>query len=126
MCKIDSMVECLPYMQNTEVRFLYLAPKLRDISLMVKLKVVALEDSGSNPVYPTKRNKMGSLKKLVTDTRVKFIYYYDSELWYEVVGKDFKFPVPIKDVGTATFLDEDKGILFMRYIRKHIKNLESS
>lgn len=33
-------------------------------------------------------------------------------------GLDIK--VPISDIGEATFLNQDKGILFMRYIRKSI------
>lgn len=48
---------------------------------------------------------------------VVFSHYKDGELWY----KDFDsnlFPVPVADVGTATFLSEDKGMLFMRYMRK--------
>lgn len=48
---------------------------------------------------------------------VSFSYYKDGELWY----KDFEnnlFPVPIADIGNATFLSEDKGMLFMRYMRK--------
>ena len=64
------------------------------------------------------------LIELVKGTRVKFKYYRKEDLWYEVQGKNFEFPVPIKDVGDATFLAEDKGELFMRYIRKHKKYLE--
>ena len=52
-----------------------------------------------------------------------FQYYRDGQLWY-MVG-DFLFPVPIDDIGNATFKAEDKSILFMRYIRKHLKNIES-
>jgi hypothetical protein len=50
---------------------------------------------------------------------VKFIFYRDSNLWYKTEC-GFEFPVPIADVGTATFLAEDKAMLFMRYIRQHI------
>jgi hypothetical protein len=31
--------------------------------------------------------------------------------------------VPIEEAGTATFLAEDRAILFMRYIRKHMTTL---
>lgn len=34
------------------------------------------------------------------------------------------FPVPIEDIGDATFLAEDKAILFMRYIRKYIEEIK--
>ena len=64
-----------------------------------------------------------SLSSLVKGTRVRFAFYRKGELWYEVVGTKFLFPVPIDDTGDASFLAEDKGILFMRYIRKYLESL---
>lgn len=58
-----------------------------------------------------------TIKQLV-QYGVQFTHYKDGNLWYRVKVYDFAFPVPIADVGNATFLAEDKGILFMRYIRK--------
>ena len=55
--------------------------------------------------------------------KVKFLYYKQKELWYETED-GFKFPVPIEDTGEASFLAEDKAMLFMRYIRKHLKSIE--
>ena len=40
--------------------------------------------------------------------------------------KRFRFPVPIAEAGTATFLAEDRAILFMRYIRKYMAVMEDS
>ena len=65
-------------------------------------------------------------KNLVKGTTVRFLYYKNKELWYSVLGKDFDFPVPISDTQEGVFLAEDKGMTFMRYIRKHIDFLESS
>lgn len=48
---------------------------------------------------------------------VVFSYYRDQSLWYTTVNGDI-FPVPIQDIGNATFKAEDKGMLFMRYMRK--------
>lgn len=62
---------------------------------------------------------MNSLKDMVIDKRVVFTRYFDGDLWYKTEC-DFEFPVPIKEVGTATFLANDKALLFMRYIRKHM------
>lgn len=59
-----------------------------------------------------------ALKDLVKG-KVKFTHYFDGNLWYETECA-FSFPVPVSDIGNATFLAEDKGILFMRYIRKHM------
>lgn len=67
---------------------------------------------------------MKSLKELVKDTRVRFTFYRKGELWYEVVGQQFEFPVSIEDTGDACFCAEDKALLFMRYIRKHLKYLK--
>ena len=62
--------------------------------------------------------------EMVKDKIVTFELYKDSNLWY-TTECNFKFPVPITDVGNATMLANDKAILFMRYIRKHIELLES-
>lgn len=41
------------------------------------------------------------------------------ELWYKT-DDGFEFPVPVEDIGDDIFLNEDKAMLFMRYIRKHM------
>lgn len=89
-----------------------------------------------NPSLPT----LSSLVK--GPTFVRFTHYRNGELWYEVLRTreplpggehlftisdpvGFSFPVPITDCGDATFLVEDKALLFMRYIRKHLADLQS-
>ena len=57
--------------------------------------------------------------------QVRFLHYKLGELWY-TTETGFEFPVPIGDCGDGTFLSEDKAILFMRYIRKHIAYLEDA
>lgn len=60
-----------------------------------------------------------SIKEMVADGRkVRFVRYRKNELWYSTEC-GFEFPVPLEDAGDATFLAEDKAMLFMRYIRKH-------
>lgn len=60
------------------------------------------------------------LKEMVwKNKKVFFRFYRDQTLWY-VTECGFEFPVPISDIGNATFLHEDKALLFMRYIRKHL------
>lgn len=71
------------------------------------------------------KNINWNLKELVKDTKVKFVYYKERNLYYEVVGKKFMFPVPIEDTGDASFLNEDKGMFFMRYIKKYLKEIEN-
>lgn len=51
---------------------------------------------------------------------VKFMYYRKDNLWYQAEN-GYVFPVPISDCGEATFLPEDKAMLFMRYIRKQLE-----
>ena len=53
---------------------------------------------------------------------VHFQYYRDQELWYRT-HKGLLFPVPLSDDGTATFNRDDKGIFFMRWIRKYLEEL---
>ena len=68
---------------------------------------------------------MFTIKELVKNQYVNFSFYCDHNLWY-VTDNGFEFPVPINDIGNATFLARDKAILFMRYIRKHLKTLEEA
>jgi len=65
-----------------------------------------------------------TLKDMIKDQKkVHFSFYRDMELWY-MTEDGFEFPVPIKEVGNATFMAQDKAILFMRYIRKHMEMLD--
>ena len=67
-----------------------------------------------------------SIKDMVKDRqKVSFQFYRDGQLWY-ATECGFEFPVPISEAGTATFLAQDRAILFMRYIRKHIEYLQKS
>lgn len=64
-----------------------------------------------------------TVKEMVKDNkRVKFIHYKQNELWYQTEC-GFDFPVPISDTGDGVFLADDKAMLFMRYIRKHLEML---
>ena len=60
---------------------------------------------------------------IVNNQRVRFSFYRDGQLWYETEC-GFRFPVPVSEAGTATFLAEDRAILFMRYIRKQVANVD--
>ncbi len=67
---------------------------------------------------------MASIKDMVDNNKkVKFIWYRSGEMWY-TTECGFEFPVPLSDVGTACLLAEDRAILFMRYIRRHIDHIE--
>ena len=60
---------------------------------------------------------------MVNKQQAHFQYYRDSALWYKTDGS-FLFPVPISDVGTATFGRDDKAILFMKWIRRYKEEIE--
>lgn len=55
---------------------------------------------------------------------VTFEYFRDSQLFYKTES-GLVFPVPVEDIGNATFLKEDKAMLFMRYIRKFLASLDN-
>jgi len=65
-----------------------------------------------------------SLKDIVKDNVVRFSHYRAGYLYYSinVDNEGYSFPVPISDVGDATFLKEDKAILLMRYIRQSLSD----
>jgi len=70
--------------------------------------------------------KTRTIKQMVENNqKVRFRFYRDGQLWYGTECS-FEFPVPISEAGTATFLAEDKAILFMRYIRRHLEYLKKS
>ncbi len=60
------------------------------------------------------------LVELIKNNVVHFKYYRKDHLYYsiEYEGENFIFPVPIDDIGDATFLKKDKAMMFMRYIKK--------
>ena len=68
---------------------------------------------------------MFNIKDMVKNKKVRFIKYKNNELIYSTEC-GFEFPVPLSDTGEATFLNEDKAITYMRWIRKHILFIENS
>ena len=64
------------------------------------------------------------IKEMVKDNqKVHLQFYRAGELWY-MTDSGFEFPVPISDTGDACFNRDDKALLFMRYIRKHLECIE--
>jgi hypothetical protein len=69
---------------------------------------------------------MTTIKDMVAHGRkVRFSHYKSGELWY-LTETGFAFPVPIADTGDASFLADDKAILFMRYIKRHMRMIEQA
>lgn len=67
-----------------------------------------------------------TLKEMVQhNKKVRFSHYKSNDLWY-ITEDGFEFPVPVSDTGDGIFLAEDKALLFMRYIRKHLNMLAAS
>ncbi len=64
-----------------------------------------------------------SLKQIVKGNQANFSHYRAGHLYYDVTveGERYSFPVPLEDVGDATFLKQDKAIIMMRYIRKALE-----
>lgn len=65
--------------------------------------------------------------KTITDMvrngkKVNFMFYRKGFLYYKTEC-GFEYPVPIDDIGDATFLNEDKAMFHMRYIRKHMETI---
>jgi hypothetical protein len=64
-----------------------------------------------------------NIKEMVKDKKVRFVRYRKEELIY-ITECGLEFPVPISDIGDGVFLAEEKAILLMRYIRKHLESIE--
>jgi len=64
-----------------------------------------------------------SLKERVANP-VKFVRFEAAELWYVCVD-GFEFPVALEDTTGAVFKAEDKGMFFMRWIRRYMEQLQT-
>lgn len=53
--------------------------------------------------------------------KVKFEFYRKGELYYRTEN-GFQFRVPVEDTGDGIFLNEDKAMMFLRYIKKELSN----
>lgn len=60
-----------------------------------------------------------TLKELVKEN-VNFVQYRKGELFYRTSHTGFIFVVPVYDCGDAEFKAEDRGVFFMRWIRKQL------
>jgi hypothetical protein len=61
---------------------------------------------------------------LVKGKTARFDRFCDQNLWY-VTEDGFEFPVPVEDTKGGVFNREEKAMHMMRWIRKHVKRLES-
>jgi len=55
----------------------------------------------------------------------EFVSARAGNLWYRT-ALGFEFPVPFSDMGDASFAAREKGILLMRYIRRHADVVEAA
>lgn len=68
---------------------------------------------------------MKSITKMVKGKKVTFEFYREGNFFYKTEC-GFTFPVPIDDIGTATLLNTDKALFFMRWIRKHKETIQEA
>lgn len=61
------------------------------------------------------------IKAHVTSGNCTFVRAEGTNLWYRT-ALGFDFPVPVEDMGDATFETEIRGMMMMRYVRKHAAN----
>ncbi len=54
-----------------------------------------------------------------------FQYYKENTLWYKTNDTNLLFSVPIDDCGSAQFMDIEKSMLMMRYIRKYLAEMQN-
>jgi len=67
---------------------------------------------------------MYNIKDMVSEGKIaRFVYYRDHALHYETQD-GFLFPIPIDETGSATYNKEERAMLLLRYIRKHVAFLQ--
>lgn len=68
---------------------------------------------------------MLTVKEMVSGGKqVRFSHYAKGELWY-ATEDGFAFPVPISDTGDGAFKNQDRAMLFMRWIRKQVEAIQA-
>ena len=68
---------------------------------------------------------MIDIKRAVSDSRqVTMSHVHAGNIWYNTEF-DESFPVPITDIGEATFSVTEKALLLMRYMRMWNKQLSA-
>jgi hypothetical protein len=55
--------------------------------------------------------------------KVRFVRYRRGQLIYRT-DSGLEFPVPTDDCGDASFEAEEKAILFMRWIKRHLEEMK--
>lgn len=69
---------------------------------------------------------MSSIKEMVSGGKsVTFSHFSDNQLWYKTEC-GFEFPISEEDSKGATFMAQDRAMLFMRFIRKHFDEIEAA
>ncbi len=69
---------------------------------------------------------MNSITDLVRDgKKTTFMFYKEDELWYKT-DDGFEYPIHVKETKGGIFLNKDKAIYHMRFIRPHFKMLEEA
>lgn len=67
-----------------------------------------------------------SITDLVRDgKKTTFMFFKESELWYKTED-GFEYPIHVTETQGGIFLNEDKAIYHMRFIRPHFKMLEAA
>lgn len=66
-----------------------------------------------------------NIKDMVKNNKqVTFVKYKKGNLYYKTEC-GFEFPVPISDTGDASFINKDKAMIYMRWIRKQLNEINS-
>jgi hypothetical protein len=67
-----------------------------------------------------------SIADLVRDgKKTTFMFFKENELWYKTED-GFEYPIHFSETQGGIFLNEDKAIFHMRFIRPHFKMLQEA
>ena len=63
------------------------------------------------------------LIELIKGNKATFIEFHSGTLFYEVNG--FRFPIPVEELQGASIKAEEKASVFLKWIRKALKEVEN-
>jgi hypothetical protein len=68
---------------------------------------------------------MKNVKDMVKDGKKVYFQFFRKDTLYYRTECGFEFRVPSSDTGDGVFLNEDRAMMFMRYINKELKEAQA-
>lgn len=68
---------------------------------------------------------MATITQLVKGKTAVFVEYHSENMFYEIEGENFRFPVPVKELQGTSVKAKERASVFMRWIKRALKQIEA-